>query len=350
MILNMQNEHDTIVLVASPNCQAGNYAIVDEIVYNLPDYNVSYLPRGFFDFTGGRPKPIELYNAKTGVKTRKCIIPGDRMDVQILDSSSIQHCKQYFGANGFKGVIAIGGHKTLTNALQFKHAGIPVIGIPNAPNLDVKGTDYCVGFDGYVESWYQRGFDYIEKLKTDRMVGVLEIPNHDSSITTIAIGLALKACYICAPDVLIDLHEMAERVKYAHKHRGWALVIANQTVKASETDLANGKPEKIVFEEGKAGRMIGKMMKSLTGLSTEYPRFGFFHNSKETSRDTILGLRCGKKAAELVRAEQWWGLMVSIRGEKILSVPLDNFQSDQRLQSDSYWYDLLLSRNSGKSQ
>jgi len=348
--MNIHNGHQTVVLAASPNCQAGNLAIVDEIIYGLPDFNVGYIPGGFGPTTDDWEKPIELYNAKTKVKTRKCIIPPDRTDTRRVSADLVDYYKKHFGPNGYTGLIAIGGHNTLTNALQLKYNGIPVIGVPNAPNLDIEGTDYVVGFDGYIESWYQRVIEYIEKLKTDRLVGVLEIPNHDSSITTIAIGLALKACYICAPDVLIDLHEMAERVKYAYKHRGWALVIANQTVKSSQTDLDNGKPEKMVFEEGKAGRMVGKMIKSITGLATEYPRFSFFHHSKETARDTILGIRCGQKAAELVRAEQWWGLMVSIRGEKILSVPLDNFQSDQRLHPNSYWYELLVNRNSGKSQ
>jgi 6-phosphofructokinase len=348
--MNIRNGHQTVVLVASPNCQAGNYPIVDEIIYGLPEFNVCYLPGGFGHTGGGWGKPIELYNAKTKVKTRKCIIPPDRTDTRRIDMDSVEYYKKFFGTDGYAGLIAIGGHNTLTNALQLKCGGIPVIGVPNAPNLDMEGTDYVVGFDGYVESWYQEGFQYIDKLKTDRLVGVLEIPNHDSSITTIAIGLALKACYICAPDVLIDLHEMADRVRYAHKHRGWALVIANQTVKSSKEDLANGKPEKMVWDEGKAGRTIGRMMKSMTGIATEYPRFGFFHRSKETARDTILGIRCGQKAAELVRAEQWWGLMVAIRGEKILSVPLDNFQSDQRLHQNSYWYELLVNRNSGKSQ
>ena len=347
--MNINNGYKTVVLAASPNCQAGNYAIVDEIIYNLPEHNVCYLPGGLSSSPGWK-NPVELYNAKTKVKTRKCIIPNDQTDTKIIRLESIEGYKDYFGPDGYNGLIAIGGHNTLTNALHFKHAEIPIIGIPNAPNLDVGGTDYCIGFDGYVESWYQRAIEYIEKLKTDRLVGVLEIPNHDSSITTIAIGLALKACYICAPDVLIDLNEMAERVKYAHRHRGWALVIANQTVKSSQADLDNGKPEKMVFEEGKAGRMVGKMIKSITGLATEYPRFSFFHHSKETARDTILGIRCGQKAAELVLAEQWWGLMVSIRGEQILSVPLDNFQSDQRLHPESYWYELLVNRNSGKSQ
>jgi 6-phosphofructokinase 1 len=56
-----------------------------------------------------------------------------------------------------------------------------------------------------------------------------------------------------------------------------------------------------------------------------------------TSRDRILGLRFGLRAADLVQ-EQSWGRMAALHGDDVVSVPLTEATAELKLVPDE-WYE-----------
>jgi 6-phosphofructokinase 1 len=256
--------------------------------------------------------------------------------------------KENFAKLKVDGVIAVGGYETLSTALCLKNIGIPIIAIPNGPNIDIEGTDYVVGFDSYVENWKNNVSEYVKVLKTNKSVGVLEVPNHSSGHAAAAIGLATNACYIGIPEISIQIDDLIKNAANSYKKKGYALVIINQTFQCSSQNISPELCRKTQYATGSAGKIISDLIKTATKISSEHPRFDFFNHSRETSKDGLLGLRQGIKAAEMVLNEQWWGLMTAIRGNKILSVPLDNFQGSRTLDENNYLYSLVTDRNLGK--
>jgi len=40
--------------------------------------------------------------------------------------------------------------------------------------------------------------------------------------------------------------------------------------------------------------------------------------------------------------------MIGIDGEKLVAIPLESFLGTRKIESDSYWYDLVVGRNTGQ--
>jgi 6-phosphofructokinase 1 len=249
---------------------------------------------------------------------------------------------------GIDGLVAAGGDDTLGNALFLKEHGFPVIGIPKTMDLDLKNTDYSVGFWSYVESARVSAIDYIETLKSHGRVGVIEVFGRDSGFTAAALGITADSCYIATPEIGININDLKNNVLNAYQANRWALVVVSEAISFDEdSEHEIGIDGHINLSDREAGKHLAKVIQDMTGFETKATQMDHPYRGRIIAYDAFIGFRLGLKAAEMV-CNQHWGSMIGIDGEKLVAIPLESFLGTRKIESDSYWYDLVVGRNTGQ--
>ncbi|MCX6808696.1 MAG: 6-phosphofructokinase [Candidatus Berkelbacteria bacterium] len=337
-----------IAVLTGGGCAPGLDPAIEGLVNSLsPEYGVIGIVGGWKSIRDGAPVTMDLTdavvrgwvrNSGTSIKTSR---------IKPLNEKNLDQIASSYYSLGIDGIVAAGGDDTLGNALFLKQAGFSVIGIPKTMDLDLKDTDYSVGFQSYVESCRQIVNDYIETLKSHSRVGVVEVFGRDSGFTAAELGIVTDACYIGIPEIDIDLQNLRQQVASSFYDQGWALVVVSEAVNLpGERDLKPGDDGHIELKEREAGKLIALMIHELTGLETKSTQLDHPFRGRIISYDAMAGFRLGLKAAEMVRQDQW-GEMIAIHGEKMDAVPLENFQGTRRIDPDDYRYELVTGRNSG---
>ncbi|MBI2885047.1 MAG: 6-phosphofructokinase [Candidatus Omnitrophica bacterium] len=228
---------------------------------------------------------------------------------------------------GLDALIAIGGEDTLGVAVKLIKQGTKVIGVPKTIDNDLSNTDYTFGFDTAVNI----AMEAIDRLHTTaeshhRIMVVEVMGRHAGWIATCA-GLAGGADVILIPEEAIDLRAVCDTIKKRHlRGKGFSIVVVAEG--AQFKDGANVSKEQKLDAFGHArlggvGEMLGAQIEEHTGFETRVTVLGHIQRGgSPTAFDRILGTRFGVKAAELVVAGQF-GHMVSLQGNKIVAVPLD---------------------------
>jgi 6-phosphofructokinase 1 len=304
-------------------------------------YEVDIICNGWDSFSAQREAAYALTLAEEQGTTRMMTAPVQTENVSFFNPNSEYHqsrVKRRFNFFGVDGIVAIGGSATMSNALFAQHAGIPIIAVPNSITGDMEGTDYTVGYNTYVSSWRQIINNYIETIKSRNQVGLIEIPGN-SGFATASIGIVTGASYIGVPEIPIDLNEMEERIGDAYMlegHCAHVLINVSNLPKPAPTDRVETAREN-----------LAKIIEEATGFATTCPVFSEPFVCNISASDALLAYRQGLKAAEMVRGEDW-GRMISLRSEKLISLPLSNAQGQRQLEAGSYLYDLVVGRNTGK--
>lgn len=206
-------------------------------------------------------------------------------------------------------LICIGGNGTLKTAHKLSKEGLNVIGIPKTIDNDVWGTDFTFGFDSAVDI----ATEAIDRLHTTanshKRIMVIEVMGHQAGWIGLYSGLAGGGDIILIPEIKYELHVIEEYLKKrVAKNKGYSIIV-----------VAEG-----IAKEGKksAGEYIAKKITQLTGRETRETVLGYLQRGgTPTVRDRILATRYGAYATELI-VKRKFGLMVALKHEEIISVPL----------------------------
>jgi len=224
-------------------------------------------------------------------------------------------------------LIAIGGEDTLGVATKLAKEGLRVVGVPKTIDNDLAMTDYTFGFDTAVNT----AMEAIDRLHTTaeshHRIMVAEVMGRHAGWIATCAGIAGGADVILIPEEPIDLDATCELIKKRHaRGKAFSIVVVAEGARFKEN-------VDVVMEEkldefghvrlGGIGHVLGSLIEQRTGYETRVTVLGHLQRGgSPTAFDRILGTRFGIKAVELV-LEGGFGSMVSLQGNKIVAVPLE---------------------------
>jgi 6-phosphofructokinase 1 len=168
---------------------------------------------------------------------------------------------------------------------------------------------------------------------------VLEIMGHKTGWLAASAGLAGGADVVLIPEIpySIDIvaHDLIERNR---KGKRFSIVAVGEGAVPKEKNKEIEKSRKNAKKATKKGKKTKKhpgvptesvgarltrQIEEITGLETRLTVLGHTQRGGTPSAsDRILATKLGTKAAELI-AEGVYGVMVAVKGEKLVPVPLD---------------------------
>ena len=154
-------------------------------------------------------------------------------------------------------------------------------------------------------------------------------------------GIAGGADVILIPERPVDIDDVTETLKQRH-HRGryFSIVVVAEgaSLRAEHHELAvtsaPGKDEFGHVRLGGIGNVLAREIEQRTGFETRAVVLGHIQRGgSPTAFDRVLATRYGVGAIEMVHRGEF-GRMVSLRGNKIVSVPLKDAVGRTRTVDD----------------
>jgi 6-phosphofructokinase 1 len=226
-------------------------------------------------------------------------------------------CAAAFADLGLDALIAIGGEDTLGVARRLhEELRLPVVGVPKTIDNDLSGTDFTFGFWTAVQIATDAGWIALES------------------------GLAGGAHAILIPERPPSVEAVCERVRGRRaRGRGYAIVVVSEGV-----DLTGGAEEGALDEFGHAqlaragvAETLAERISEATGAEARPVVLGHVQRGgTPIAFDRALASRYGVRAAEMV-AEEGFGRMAALRGERVVDVALDDAVSELKTVPERVW-------------
>jgi len=244
---------------------------------------------------------------------------------------------------GIDALVAIGGEDTLGVATRLSKEGLNVVGVPKTIDNDLSATDFTFGFDTAVNIVMES----IDRLHTtaeshNRIIVVEVMGRHAGWIATYA-GIAGGADYILIPEDAIDVSEVCDSIKKRHaRGKNFSIIVVSEGAAFKDESLTTQEKKLDEFGHvrlGGIGETLGKIIEKQTGFETRVTVLGHIQRGGSPSAfDRVLGTRFGVKAVELIKDNKF-GRMVSLRGNQIVDVPLEEATGELKTV-DMKFYDL----------
>ncbi len=224
-------------------------------------------------------------------------------------------------------LIAIGGDDTLSVAAKYHAMGVKVVGVPKTIDNDISNTDYTFGFHTAVNV----GADAIDRLhstaKSHERIIFVELMGRDTGWITIEAGLAAGAHLILIPEFPMTIDEIAQILDERMKRKKYAVVAVAEGFKPTDFEsyvtIDTKTDEFGHIQLGGIAHVLAKVIREKTGYETRAVVLGhLLRGGTPTAFDRILGTKYGVKAMELVLSGDF-GRMVALRGNEIVSIPLE---------------------------
>jgi 6-phosphofructokinase 1 len=239
---------------------------------------------------------------------------------------------------GLEGVITIGGDGSMKIAQKFIDVGLPGIGVPKTIDNDLGCTDQTFGFDTAV----QIATDALDRLRDtaashDRVM-LVEVMGRDAGWIALHAGVAGGADAILLPEIPYRLEPIA-RMLEDKKRSGQthAVIVVSEGAKpvGGGTSIGEHKLGAMPRLMG-AARRVEDDLSRLTSAEIRTTVLGHVQRGgTPTGYDRILATRFGRAAADLAAAGKW-GEMVALRGDRIVSLPIEEaIREPKRVRAES---------------
>jgi 6-phosphofructokinase 1 len=237
---------------------------------------------------------------------------------------------------GIDVIIAIGGEDTLGVANKLSKAGVRIVGVPKTIDNDLDATDVTFGFDTAVNI----AAEAIDRLHTtaeshDR-VFVVEVMGRYAGWIALYAGMASSADIMLIPehpftmdDILAVIEKRRSRGKF------FTIVVVAEGAKlpadiAGETTKDAKKDSFGHVRLGGIGEILAREIEKRTGIESRASVLGHIQRGGTPSvYDRVLGTRFGVAAVELIEQQQF-GMMVAVKGNEIVPVPLERATAQLR--------------------
>jgi 6-phosphofructokinase 1 len=257
------------------------------------------------------------FASRKGIDGRVELAPG------ILDQ-----VRSTFETLQLEGLIVVGGDGSLSTALQFHEAGLPVVGVPKTIDNDLSCTAYTFGFNSAVLCCA----DALDRLHTTAeshgRVMVLEVMGRHTGWIALHGGIAGGADVILIPEVPWTYDNIVAKIdERTALGRNFTLVVV-----AEGAELPDGSL--VAHESGKQGS--GNLQLKLGGIGQHVTQeleqridqdvrcvvLGHLQRGGgPTTFDRVLASQFGAHALRLI-VEKKFGQMVCHDPPDILSVPI----------------------------
>ena len=315
------------VLTGGGDCPGLN-AVIRAIVRRavMLEYSVLGIKNGWLGLVKGMVEPLSLLSV-SGILPRGGTILGTSRTNPSKSESDMKKLLTNLKRLKIDFVVAVGGEDTLGVARYLAGQGVDVVGVPKTIDNDVEGTDQTFGFDTAV-SIVTEAIDRLHSTaEAHQRVMVVEVMGrHTGWIATVG-GLAGGADCILIPERPTTMDQICEVLQKRHaRGRVFSIVVVAEGFKLSGDGHLVTKDQKLDqfghVHLGGIGEVIGKEIEKRTGFETRVTVLGHVQRGgSPTAFDRVLGTRYGVKAVDLIE-EKKFGSMVSLRGNRITSVPL----------------------------
>jgi phosphofructokinase-like protein len=226
---------------------------------------------------------------------------------------------------GIEAVVVIGGDDTLSVAHKMSELGLKWVGVPKTIDNDLAGTDYTIGFHTAVAI----ATETLDRLHTTaeahHRVMILEVMGRYTGWIALEAGLAGGADIILIPEKPFDIDDVCEYIKRRQERgRNFSIIVVAEGAKpkgGAEIVYSESLDEFGHIRLGGVGYYLGKEIEKRMEIETRVVVLGHLQRGgSPTAFDRILATRFGIAAIDLVHKKQF-GRMVSIQGNKIVSVP-----------------------------
>ncbi len=257
---------------------------------------------------------------------------GERNNVRIVDASD-QVLSTYRNLK-LDVLIAIGGDGTQAIAQKLSGMGLNIIGVPKTIDNDLEATDITFGHD----SARAVATEAIDRLQTTasahHRVMVVETMGRYAGWIALGAGVAGGADIILIPEIPFTWESVFQAVLKRSKGAKFSIVSIAEGAKprggeisVRELDKKRTDPVRL----GGIGEMVGKRIEEETGLETRVSVLGHVQRGgSPTPYDRILATRFGAVAMQAASRGEF-GVMVSLRQNEVVTVPLKDAVGKQRL-------------------
>ncbi|MCL2538798.1 MAG: ATP-dependent 6-phosphofructokinase [Oscillospiraceae bacterium] len=222
----------------------------------------------------------------------------------------------------FDALVILGGNGTHKTAHALCQRGINVVTMPKTIDNDLYGTDLTFGFDSAVA----KAADVLDAVHTTAAshgrVFVVEIMGHDAGWVALYSGMAGGADVILLPEIPYELKNVLAVIDKRNKSgSNFTIIAVAEGALSKEEAKLTKRDRRDLF--GSAG---SRLVDELTGRLNQDVRLlipGHFQRGGDpTPTDRVFCSRLGAKAAQLI-IKRKFGYMVALKGNAIVSVPLD---------------------------
>jgi ATP-dependent phosphofructokinase / diphosphate-dependent phosphofructokinase len=254
----------------------------------------------------------------------------------------IDRCIATLSEHKIDALVAIGGDDTLSVAQKLYEKGVKVVGVPKTIDNDLSGTDYTFGFDTACNIVCEA----IDRLHTTaeahNRVMVVEVMGRDAGWIALYSGIAGGADAILIPERPFDIDRVAESLRQRHERgRYFSIVVVAEGAKFAATgggaDVIAQDMGKDEFGHAKLGgiaNLLAREIEKRTGYETRAVVLGHIQRGGSPSAfDRVLATRYGLGAIDMVHRGEF-GRMAAVRANKIVSIPLKEAISTNRVVDD----------------
>jgi len=246
---------------------------------------------------------------------------------------------------GLDAVIAIGGEDTLGVAHTLAQRGAPMIGVPKTIDNDIFGTDYSFGFDTAVNIVMEAIDRVHTTTESHKRVMVVEVMGRHAGWIALQGGVAGGADVILVPERETRLHEICAILKKRHEGgKDFSIVVVAEGAKVAVGEAGDSKVTYITQDKetdefghvrlGGIGQVLAREMERILNIETRTVMLGHVQRGGSPSAfDRYLCTRFGLHAVQMIENKQF-GHMVSLRGNKVVAVPLSEVVKQIRTVPD----------------
>lgn len=232
---------------------------------------------------------------------------------QIIDKSSV--VVDVYQKLNLDCLIVIGGDGTLKIGYELSLLGINVIGVPKTIDNDLVLTDMTFGFMSAVAV----ATDALDRLRTTaeshHRVSILETMGRDAGWIALYAGVAGGADVILIPEIPYNIESICQKIeKRREQGKKFSLIIM--------AEGAIDKEAKLQGDKGKRGFLLQENLEKLNVESRCTVLGHLQRGGSPLSYDRIIATEYGFMAAKLA-IERKYGIMVSLEGSDIVTVPLE---------------------------
>lgn len=227
-------------------------------------------------------------------------------------------------------LVCIGGGGTMKVALHLKKQGLDVLALPKTIDNDVAETDVTFGFDSAMSI----ATEALDRLHTTasshQRVILVDIMGHNTGWLALGASLAGGADVCLIPEIPYRLDRVAEAVAdRSERGRRFSLVsVAEGAVAVGQEDAK--KPDEALDLMTTSSSQIAASLEKTLGMETRVTTLGHVQRGGVPSpTDRLLATQLGVRAATLI-AEGTTGVLLAIRGEDLVPVPLEKVAGRKR--------------------
>lgn len=334
------NKKRIAILTSGGDCPGLNAAIFSLSLSAIKqNYEVFGIKWGFEGLLNGGDYIILDRNTIGGIKyrggsilksTTKGHFPGKigKGELNDIDKKYLNEAKSFIVDNYIEYLVVIGGDGSFAAAKQLEDTGVKLICIPKTIDNDVLETDYTIGFNTSVEIVKSSLHKIHSTAETHGRIFITELMGRDAGWLALYGGVAGSAHQILIPERKFNYNSIIENIENRYSS-GYdhVLIAISEGINFPDIDNSNVEiSDSSMHQYGGAGKRLESKLDELLNGKRVTKSVAFEHiqrGGEPNAFDFLLATKMGAFAFELI-LKQKSGVMVAIKNNKIVDVPLEN--------------------------